>query len=367
MGRVMNTAIDFFAGSGLVSIGLGSNFKTIWANDIDEDKKEIFDRNVPSVAMLKKDINQIQSNEVPFADLYWASFPCQDLSLAGQHKGLEGERSSLVNEFLRILQGQDPDGRPPVIALENVYGLVTSNDGNDYCHIHNALEALGYNVGCIVLDASYWVPQSRVRVFVVGAKNTLDIRGMTSDQPTWCHPSAVVKLSRRLPNFRFWKLGEPKTSIKRLKDIVIRDAEFDEFKSAHLMRLIPAQHIVKIHQNFAEDPGRVFSGYKRTRNGAQTLEIRFDEIGGCLRTASGGSSKQLLVYVKDGNIVIRYMIPREAARLMGAPEGFWLPQNKISAYTAMGDAVAVPVTAYISEMLLSPLVEISGKELKIAI
>jgi len=287
----MYSAIDFFAGSGLVSIGLDSNFETIWANDIDSNKKMIFDNNISGISMLKKDISLIRSSEVPPADLYWASFPCQDLSLAGNYKGLEGTRSILVNEFLRILQGKDAAMRPPVVALENVYGLITSNDGQDYCYIHNALEVLGYHVGCLVLDASYWLPQSRVRVFIVGARKSIDISTLTSDQPSWCHPNAVVKLSRCLPNFRFWKLSEPKSSIKRLKDIVNRNTEYDELKSVQFMRLIPGQHIVKIHQHFAEDPDRVFSGYKRTRNGIQTLEIRFDEIGGCLRTAAGGSSK----------------------------------------------------------------------------
>lgn len=359
--------MDFFAGSGLVSVGLDSWFRTIWANDIDTSKKEIFDHNIENISLLKKDIVAIEPFEVPSADLYWASFPCQDLSLAGNYKGLSGARSSLVHEFLRIVEGQSPSDRAPLLALENVYGLITSNNGDDYCMIQNALERLGYNVGCVVLDASYWVPQSRVRVFIVCVKKGVDVSDFLSPRPLWCHPLALVKLSKRLPDFRFWKLTEPTSSIKRLKDVIIRNSEYDVFKSAQLMQLIPSHHVVKLHQHFAEDPSRVFAGYKRTRKGVQALELRFDEIGGCLRTAAGGSSKQLLIYVLNGNIVVRYMLPREAARLMGADDSFWLPENKNGAYTAMGDAVAVPVTSFLAEHLLSPVMAKVKRGSKLAV
>ena len=70
------------------------------------------------------------------------------------------------------------------------------------------------------------------------------------------------------------------------------------------------------------------TGYRRTRNGKQQLELRFDGIAGCLRTPEGGSSKQYLVVKKDGTVHARLLTVRETARLMGAPDSFKLPGSQ---------------------------------------
>ena len=97
------------------------------------------------------------------------------------------------------------------------------------------------------------------------------------------------------------------------------------------------------------------TGYKRTRHGQQRLELRFDGIAGCLRTPKGGSSRQVLVLKRNGEIHSRLLTARETARLMGAPEDYWLPEKYNDAYMAMGDAVAVPAVHYLAEHLLFPL------------
>ena len=96
-------------------------------------------------------------------------------------------------------------------------------------------------------------------------------------------------------------------------------------------------------------------GYKRTRNGRQVLELRFDGIAGCLRTPEGGSSRQLLVLKRDGVLTTRLLTARETARLMGAPDRYQLPENYNDAYKAMGDAVAVPAVRFLAKNLLLPL------------
>jgi DNA (cytosine-5)-methyltransferase 1 len=85
------------------------------------------------------------------------------------------------------------------------------------------------------------------------------------------------------------------------------------------------------------------------------LEIRFDGLAGCLRTPEGGSSRQTLVVVNNGQISTRLLTVREAARLMGAPDSFKLPGSYNDGYRAMGDAVAVPVTRWLARHLLAPL------------
>ena len=99
----------------------------------------------------------------------------------------------------------------------------------------------------------------------------------------------------------------------------------------------------------------VFPGYRRTRNGKQVLELRFDNLSGCLRTAEGGSSRQFLILHDRGDWKARLITPVEAARLMGAPEKYKLSASYNESYNAMGDAVVVPVVKHLVDHLLVPL------------
>jgi DNA (cytosine-5)-methyltransferase 1 len=103
------------------------------------------------------------------------------------------------------------------------------------------------------------------------------------------------------------------------------------------------------------------TGYRRTRpdedgNKKQRLEIRFDGIAGCLRTPNGGSSRQTVILVERGRVRSRLMTVRECARLMGAPDTYIIEGSYNDGYRAMGDAVVVPVTRWITRFLLAPLV-----------
>jgi DNA (cytosine-5)-methyltransferase 1 len=120
----------------------------------------------------------------------------------------------------------------------------------------------------------------------------------------------------------------------------------------------------------AKKSGQLLVGtiYKRTRlddedEKVQRAEIRFDDIAGCLRTASGGSSRQLILVVKGDSIRSRLLSSREAARLMGLPEEFKLPKTYNEAYHLTGDGVVVPVVRYLALNLLQPiLLENDAKE-----
>ena len=99
----------------------------------------------------------------------------------------------------------------------------------------------------------------------------------------------------------------------------------------------------------------VLTLYKRIRQGEQRAEVRDDHISGCLRVPGGGSSRQTVVVIQEGKVKARLMNRRELARLMGAPDTFWLPKHYNNAYRAMGDAVAVPAVRWLSDHLLTPL------------
>lgn len=339
---------EFFAGSGLVSCGLSSSFRSVWANDISERKAKVYRANLDSSVLHVGDISNVQGSDLPAAYLSWASFPCQDLSLAGNIDGIYSKRSGLVWQWMRVLDEAGEDA-PHVICLENVAGLVSAHEGSNYIHLHHALAERGYSAGAVLINAERFVPQSRPRVFVIGTKGIIP-KELLADGPSWAHSTALARLGKELDDFVWWNLPLPKGRTSSLEDVVEKDMEFDKDE---VVSLIPAAHIDK----FLSSGYRYATGYRRTRNHKQVLELRCDGMAGCLRTPAGGSSRQYLV-CRDGDAIhARLLTVREVARLMGAPESFELPGTYNDGYFAMGDAVAVPVARYLAEAVLSKLVE----------
>ena len=153
-------------------------------------------------------------------------------------------------------------------------------------------------------------------------------------------------------------MPEPPARKQNLSDIVDWNAVFADAKTdARNIALISPRHRELLDQLPNSKPF-VAPGYKRTRNGRQVLELRFDDLSGCLRTPQGGSSRQVIVIKKDNQLKSRLLTVREAARLMGAPETYKIPGSYNDGYKAMGDAVAVPVVNWLAKHLLLPLVKV---------
>jgi DNA (cytosine-5)-methyltransferase 1 len=346
-------ALDFFAGSGLVTAGLKPYFQVAWANDICEKKAAVYLANHPGDGFVVAPIEQIRGAVLPAATLSWGSFPCQDLSLAGNLQGIQSSRSGLVWHWLRVMD--EMCATPPLVVAENVVGLVSADNGEHYRQLHQSLVARGYRVGAVVVDAAYWIPQSRPRIFVIGVNDQVDISEFEDDMPGWAHPAPLQRAARGLEGWVWWRLPAPRSARKPLEDLIDFAADCDGAeKREHNLKLINPQHRQKM-QRYAEAGFRVFPGYKRTRNGRQVLELRFDGLAGCLRTPEGGSSRQLLVLWREGKFETRLLTIREVALLMGAKSSYQLPGSYNEAYKAMGDAVAVPVVSHLSRHILAPI------------
>ena len=164
------------------------------------------------------DVGALTAADLPGrADVAWASFPCQDLSLAGAYAGLDGRRSGTVWPFWRLMRALAEEGRAPsMVVLENVCGALTSHGGGDFAAIGAALAEGGYRFGALVVDAVRFLPQSRPRLFVVAALDNLDVPeslAAAGPDPLW-HPTrlkcAYEKLSRQAKAaWVWWKLPEP--------------------------------------------------------------------------------------------------------------------------------------------------------------
>ena len=174
------TCIEFFAGIGLTHLGLASQgWKCLYANDIDSKKlrmyascfKEADHYHVEDVWKTDRILARIPPRRV---DLATASFPCVDLSLAGNLKGLAGEDSGAFYGFIKVLKKLRQQGRAPrAVLIENVIGFLSSHDGRFFRIALQQLADLGYFVDAFVVDAKHFTPQSRPRVFIVAFERSL--------------------------------------------------------------------------------------------------------------------------------------------------------------------------------------------------
>lgn len=158
---------SFFSGIGGFELGFErAGFTTTFQCEIDKFCNTILKQHWPNVKRATN-IKDISSTDVPLSDVWAGGFPCQDVSLArmGTRAGLRGSRSGLFHDFARVLG----EGRPRVVLLENVHGLLSSHKGKDFEVVIRTLAELGYAVGWRVLNSkNFGVPQSRQRVYIVG-------------------------------------------------------------------------------------------------------------------------------------------------------------------------------------------------------
>jgi DNA (cytosine-5)-methyltransferase 1 len=373
---------EFFAGGGMARAGLGQRWNCLLANDFDAMKARTYRENWEGGAeLVVGDINKLTPDELPVpAHMAWASFPCQDLSLAGNYEGIGHwqdkvqTRSGTFWAFWRLMQGLKAKGdHPPLIVLENVYGILTANQSKDFAAIGSALTELGYRFGAVVLDARHFVPQSRPRVFIVGVRDNLQIpSGITSHQhtPLWHPPrmlaahAGLTKESRKA--WQWWTLPKPPVRPQDFVDIVENQPVGVEWHTASetrkLISMMSEVNLAKLEA--AKKSGqRIVGGvYKRTRANelgvkVQRAEVRFDSIAGCLRTPAGGSSRQIILVVEGQKVRSRLLSPREAARLMGLPDTYVLPRNYNDAYHVAGDGVAVPAVTHLAKHVLEPILD----------
>ncbi len=372
-----HTFYELFAGAGMVRAGLGMGWKCLFANDFDYKKSVTYARNWGEGTLSTKDVRKVDPSEVPGrAELAWASFPCQDLSLAGMGAGLRGDRSGTFWPFWKLIQQLKEDGRAPrSIVLENVCGTLTSHSGKDFSAIADALSEANYRFGAVVIDAVAFVPQSRPRLFIIAIGDDEVVpEDLSTPEPLspW-HTAALQTAYARLSaettkRWVWWKLPAPEKRSTRFADLVEENpssvAWHTPEETARLLGMMSELNLKKVRDAQKTGGLQVGTVYKRTRldqNGVkvQRAEIRFDEVAGCLRTSSGGSSRQLIVVVHGESVRSRLISSRETARLMGLEDTYSLPLNYNEAYHLTGDGVVVPVVRYLAANLFEPILEAS--------
>ncbi|ACK49519.1 DNA-cytosine methyltransferase [Methylocella silvestris BL2] len=367
--------LEFFAGGGMARAGLGPNWTCRFANDFDARKCASYRANWGAGELFEADVGALQPADIktPRANLAWASFPCQDLSLAGARAGLGGARSGSFYPFWSLIEKLARERRAPdLIVLENVKGALTSHGGADFTALCACLSRAGYAFGAVIVDAALFAPQSRPRLFVIGVREHLRLpQCLAAAAPSGWHPPAVRQAHAALPpalqrRFIWLSMPEPAPQAARLKDILEDDGEVRWRSDAETDALLSLMNETN-RQRLAAARGAAEGGapvvgcaYRRTRLEAdgvrrQRAEARFDGLAGCLRTPSGGSSRQFILAVEKQRVRSRLITARETARLMGLPDSYILPQNYNDAYHLTGDGLAVPVVRHIAQHILEPI------------
>jgi DNA (cytosine-5)-methyltransferase 1 len=295
------TVASLFTGIGGFDLGFeAAGFKTVFQCELNKFCRAILDRHWPNIPKWGN-IKELTNANIPISDVWTAGFPCQDVSLArmGQRAGLKGSRSGLFYEFARLVG----EGRPRVVLLENVHGLLHSHRGRDFETVIQTLAKLGYSVGWRVLNSkAFGVPQSRQRVYIVGCYRD---RG---------GPAKVLFEAER------------------------REGDTAQGKA---------------------DGKKPLSPFKRILGEAGNDGPVYQAIAYCLYACSARHtgtdwSRTYVSYPKQGRV--RRLTPKECEGVMGFPDGWTtLPKNGLSEddidslrYHALGNAVTPPVVEWLA-------------------
>jgi DNA (cytosine-5)-methyltransferase 1 len=368
------TVADFFAGIGLVSMGLdNAGWKTVYALDHDNQKAAAYENHFGAGHYVLQDIAKLQGRDVPDVMLAHASFPCTDLSVAGARKGINHGESSMLWHFIRILREmkeQYGERKPPLILLENVEGLLSANGGDDLKSLLKALNDLNYRVDITRIDASHFVPQSRVRIFIVAIHDAVvgtlamgkesQAKNLLSSNT---RPEKIAAYVARHPDIRWYFHALPNlpTRHSSIDDIVdLKAPWWPKKKAVYMHGQMHSYHKKFIKQCLNDKSYHYFPAFRRTRvregKRQSTVEIRTDGIAGCLRTPKGGSARQILVRVGKGEMDVRLINETEAARLMGAGDFKLISTASLNdVLFGFGDAVCVNAVEWLAKNYLDDL------------
>jgi DNA (cytosine-5)-methyltransferase 1 len=300
---------SLFSGVGGLDLGFErQGFSISWACDKEKSCREILAKHFPS-AILYDDVKTIDSTKVSPVDVVIGGFPCQDLSVGGQRKGLSGERSGLFYEFIRIVR--DMPTRPTFVVVENVPGMLSSNRGADFGIILNEMvkQWSPRSIAWRVLDSRYFgVPQRRERVFVV-----VDLTGERA--------SEILDLKTDMRRDIRARATNGKNSISATGGLFEENVEYP----------------ITLRKSRKAQSDKDFETWVET-DYANTLNL-FD-VG-----------QRSSVLVAENPNVVRYLTPVEWERLQGFPDGWTEGLSDRARYCQMGNAVTVNVAEWIAKRI----------------
>jgi DNA (cytosine-5)-methyltransferase 1 len=328
--------ISLFSGCGGLDLGFKqTGFEIVWANDFDKDAQAVYALNIGEID--KRDILDVEEDEIPDGEVLTAGFPCQPFSNAGNRKGVHDSRGMLYKECLRIIE----EKMPKVVLFENVRGLLSTKyiDGQKLIDVIvsdlESMNEVGYNVKYKLINASdYGVPQNRQRVILVGIRKDLGItfsfpEPQEKERLTLRH---ILDIPANIPNQVDWQLSP------QAMDMIAHIPEGGSWKDVPYEELAP--RFKKIRDNM-----------KRYRSPNFYRRFSLDEINGTI-TASAQPENCGIIHPIHNR---RYTI-REVARIQTFPDDFLFIDDSVKNITAMykviGNAVPVKLAKTLADSIM---------------
>ena len=159
--------LDLFSGIGGFSLGLsqaGFNITTHYYSEIDKHAIAIYKYQFKNPEYVGS-VTTLDGKSITRPNIITFGSPCQDFSVAGKRTGLEGQRSSLIGEAIRLVAECKPD----LFIWENVKGVFSSNNGADFWAVIQAFTNIGgYRLEWQLLNTAWFLPQNRERIYIIG-------------------------------------------------------------------------------------------------------------------------------------------------------------------------------------------------------
>jgi len=165
--------IDLFCGIGSFHNSFEKlGYKCVMACDIAKPARKTYSTNYGMKPL--EDVCEIEPKDIENYDILCAGFPCQPFSQAGKHLGFADERGTMFSQVMKFVKYH----KPPVIILENVHGLLNHDNGKTFLKIKLDITNENYNITYKTLKCSdYGIPQMRKRLFIIGVRNDVKIKG----------------------------------------------------------------------------------------------------------------------------------------------------------------------------------------------
>lgn len=300
--------IDLCAGIGGFRVAFeDTNTNCILTCEIDKYCQQSYRHNF-NESFIENDIKKIDEKNLKDFNILCAGFPCQAFSLAGKQKGLADIRGTIFFDIARILEHKKPNA----FILENVKNLKSHDKGKTFQVIQKNLDDLNYWNTTFTINAKYFVPQKRERIYIIGLHKSIYSLEQFLNLVEKINEQYNKQKLKPLPHFK--SILEPNVDMKyTLSD------KLWIFLQKH------AENHLKKGNGFGFG---IMNPQKDITS--RTLTARYYKDG-----------SEILIYQEGKNP--RKLTPRECARLMGYPETFEITVSNTQAYKQFGNSVVVPV------------------------